>query len=116
SKLKQQEPIERDSQNLDDILVEPVRQFLDPTKTVVVIPDRYMYRLPFAALQSRKDGRYWVETAPIMESPSVTYLFSGTGIRAAGTAHAAFGSRRFDAYTNKELNTLQEIEAGIRLQ
>src|SRR5204862_325680 len=64
SKLKQQEPVEKDSRDLYDILVEPVRQFLDPTRSVVVIPDRYMYRLPFAALQSRKDGRYWIETAP----------------------------------------------------
>jgi CHAT domain-containing protein len=116
SQLTQRQATEQSSRDLYDVLVQPISEFLDSTRPVAVIPDGDLYRLPFSALQSREDGRYWVETTPILESPSVTYLFSGSEVRSLNGDHVAFGSRIQDAFINAELNILRDIESGIRLK
>jgi len=116
SQVRQRQPSERSSRDLYDILVEPIEKALDSTRIVVVIPDGNLYRLPFSAIAERKDGRYWIEMAPIIESPSVTYLLSGNNILSTGSAHIAFGSRRYDAFVNAELNSLEETEPAIHVE
>jgi len=115
SQLRQRQPPERGSRDLYDVLVQPIERLLDSARMVAVIPDGNLYRLPFSALQS-PDGRYWIEMTPIIESPSVTYLLSGTNVLSAGAAHIAFGSRRYDAFVNAELNSLEETEPAIRVE
>jgi CHAT domain-containing protein len=52
---------------------------------------------------------------PIFESPSVTYLLSENGGKPPDSAHVAFGSRTYDAFTNAELNTIHDLEPDIRM-
>ncbi|HLH32776.1 MAG TPA: CHAT domain-containing protein, partial [Terriglobia bacterium] len=47
------------------------------------------------------------------ESPSVTYLFSGSH-QALDGAHIAFGSRRFDTFVAAELQELEKTDPEIR--
>jgi len=116
SQLRQKQPTEKSSQDLYDLLVQPVSEFLDSTRAVIIVPDGNLYRLPFAALQSGKDRRYWVEMTPIIESPSVTYLFSGSDGKSSNGTPVAFGSRTYDAVTSAELNAIREIEPAIRIE
>jgi CHAT domain-containing protein len=82
----------------------------------VIVPDGHLYRLPFPALQSRKTHQYWVEMMPILESTSTTYFLSGNGVQSGKNSHIAYGSRRYDAFINAELNTLREVEPGMPTQ
>jgi CHAT domain-containing protein len=104
------------SQDLYDVLVQPIADLLEPAQTIVIVPDANLYRLPFSALRSRRTGRYWIETAAIAETPSVTYLLSGSPLKPSNAAHIAFGSRRYDALTNAELNAIQQADPAIRFE
>jgi CHAT domain-containing protein len=115
SQITQRQPTESSAQDLYEILVRPINEFLNPQRTVVIIPDRDLHRLPFSALQSR-DGHFWIEHTPIFQSPSITYLFSGQSVRSPNNRDVAFGSRLYNAITNAELNTLREIEPAIQMK
>jgi CHAT domain-containing protein len=113
SGLTQKRSVDAAGRELFDVLIQPVSEFLSTARMTVFVPDRDLYRLPFSALQSRKNGRYLIETTPIFESPSVSYLFSDSAARSSGNTHVAFGSRTYDALTNAELNTLQDIDSVL---
>jgi CHAT domain-containing protein len=104
------------SEDLHDLLVEPIRELLDSNQTVVIIPDGILHRLPFAALRSRNDHRYLIERMPIVQSPSISYFFSENPSPVSSTALVAFGSRTHDVLMNRELTSLQEIEPAIQLR
>lgn len=115
SLLREKQPVTELSQDLYNLLVQSIGDSIEAVQTFVVIPDRCLYRLPFAALQSGRDGRYWVETASIMESPSISYFFAGRpDIASSKNSHVAFGSRTYDFMTNTELQTIQKIDPTIR--
>src|SRR5581483_2419327 len=90
--------------------------FLNPARSVVIVPDGHLYRLPFGALQSHEDGRFWVEKTAILQSPSITYLFTGNTAPARGDGAVAFGSRTYDAITNAELNSLRQVQPAIQIK
>jgi CHAT domain-containing protein len=106
---------DKTGQELYDVLVQPIDHLLEPSHSVVIVPDGPLYRLPFSALRSRA-GQYWIETAAIAQTPSVTYLLAGVGRRPPPASHIAFGSRRYDAWTNAELNAIRQTDAALRLQ
>lgn len=116
SQLIDRRPSDKIGQELYDVLVEPILHALEPRRAVMIVPDASLYRLPFAALQSRATGRYWIETTPIAETPSVTYLLSGVVENASPSGHVAFGSRRYDALTSAELRSIQQTDPGIRFE
>jgi len=61
------------SQVLYSILMEPLSEFLQDAKVVVVIPDQFLYRVPFSALIDHK-GRYLLQDSVIYISPSLNAL------------------------------------------
>jgi CHAT domain-containing protein len=102
---------------LGKVLIEPVSNFLDPNRTIVVIPDRALHGLPFGALKRPGKNKYLIEEFPIIESPSLTYFLAGNE-RTAETprdAIVAFGSQNGGAPELKELNELSKIYGSAKL-
>jgi len=60
---------------LSQILIAPIAKFLpkNPEESVIFIPDRELFRVPFAALKTA-DGKYLIEKHPIQISPSIQTL------------------------------------------
>jgi len=114
--LMEKRSTEQSSQELYDLLVEPIEQLLDTRQTLVIIPDGILHRLPFSALRSRRDHRYWIEKMPILQSPSISYFLSDNASPASNKTLIAFGSRTQDVLMNKELASLREIEPGVKVR
>jgi len=60
------------SRNLYHFLLDPVVRYLRPKETLVIVPDKFLHRLPFAALQNPRTGDYLIEHHPVLYSPSAT--------------------------------------------
>jgi CHAT domain-containing protein len=56
---------------LYDALIAPIAPLLDGAAMVVVVPDDPIANIPFPALRNRRTGRYFVQDALIVETPSV---------------------------------------------
>jgi CHAT domain-containing protein len=81
------------SRDLYTLLVEPLQDALAKKTHVVVVPDAFLWSLPFEALQT-PSGRYLVEDASVAYVPSLTALaaFESSRQRTAGPrALVAFG-------------------------
>lgn len=85
---------------LYELLVKPVESRLDPRKQLCIVPDKFLGRLPFAALVA-PDGEYLVERYTLIYSPSANVLaLSSRGALGKGEAHPerllSVGNPRFD--------------------
>jgi CHAT domain-containing protein len=74
--------------NLHTLLVEPVQAALAKNTLLVVVPDAFLWSLPFEALQTSA-GRYLVEDAAISYAPSLSALVA---LEAAATTRQALPS------------------------
>lgn len=63
--------------DLYEKIVRPVSGFLDPAKKLVIIPDKDLYFVPFAALQT-SEGRFLIQDFTISYSPSATIFVSAS--------------------------------------
>lgn len=64
---------------LYDGLIRPLG--LPPTDdALVVVPDRWLARVPFSALFDRESGRYLIEQRPVTMVPSATLLLEGASV------------------------------------
>jgi len=50
-----------DATALFDLLISPIKQHLDPSKTLVIIPDKILNYVPYAALTSPISSKYLIE-------------------------------------------------------
>jgi CHAT domain-containing protein len=104
---------------LFDTLLGPVAQQLKPGDMVCIIPDKYLHRLPFAALISPGTGRYVVEDFAVFYAPSLNVL---RDCSEAGRAKAAPGSGTllsigdptFDLTAHPDLPPLRAAEREAR--
>lgn len=69
-------------------LLTPIESDLDPNKEICFIPDKVLFRLPFAALISPATGRYLIADHAIFTSPSASSFLLSTA-QAAARAHLA---------------------------
>lgn len=65
--------------DLYDDLILGVVQYLDGVEFVVVLPDKALHLLPFAALLDRRTGRSLIQDFRLAVAPSATLLLSPTG-------------------------------------
>ena len=93
---------------LGRILVEPIANLLDPSRTIAIIPDRALNGLPFAALR-HGSGRYLVQDFPIVVSPSLTHFLAANTIPPSRDTVVGFGSQNGGAAELKELASLKDI-------
>jgi CHAT domain-containing protein len=63
---------------LYESLIRPLQLSEREGAPLVIVPDRILARLPFAALYSRDTGRYLVESRPVTITPSATLLVQST--------------------------------------
>jgi CHAT domain-containing protein len=96
---------------LYDMLIAPVEARLDPHKQLCLVPDKKLYRLPFAALVSPRDeylmNRYLTLCAP---STSILVIRSETGRQreaAKGEAILSVGNPSFDKETFRSLDDIK---------
>jgi CHAT domain-containing protein len=75
---------------LFELLVQPLEAELSGVSRLVVVPDRELYLVPFAALWNRRTGRYVVEDREVTTVPSATFY-------AAASARAHGDRRRMSA-------------------
>ena len=59
------------------LLVEPVAEAMGDDTLLVVVPDRELNYLPFAALRNPATGRYLVEERALVTTPSASLLIAG---------------------------------------
>lgn len=66
--------LKRRAEMLYELLVAPVKSLLDNTIEVCIVPDKVLFRLPFAALVVPSTGQYLVEDYTLLFAPSVSVL------------------------------------------
>jgi CHAT domain-containing protein len=64
-------------------LIAPLSTFLDPSKTLVIIPDKSLYYVPFASLVT-EENKFMIEQFTISYSPSSTIFVSNSEKGASG--------------------------------
>ena len=74
-----EEEIRSRSAPLFEALLRPVVETTPPGDTLLLVPDRALHRLPFAALWDDQTDRYLVERYTIAEAPSLVLALIGRG-------------------------------------
>jgi CHAT domain-containing protein len=59
------------------ILIAPLSKFLDPAKTLIIVPDKSLYYVPFAALVT-DDNKFLIEQFTVTYSPSSTIFVTAS--------------------------------------
>jgi CHAT domain-containing protein/tetratricopeptide (TPR) repeat protein len=100
------------------LMVEPVREELDPEKILCFVPDEFLHSLPFQALVSPGSGRYLLQDFQVMTSPSATILIQSSkqaGARASVKDEhlLAIGNPKFDRDANPSLSNLPHAEREV---
>jgi CHAT domain-containing protein len=104
--------------SLYKLIIEPVRDKLEPGKVLCFIPDKVLHFLPFTALMSPGSGHYLLEEFPILVSPSARLLIESSKEAARRPAvkqeHLlAVGNPSFDRRTNPNAVNLASAEREV---
>jgi CHAT domain-containing protein/tetratricopeptide (TPR) repeat protein len=104
---------------LYDTLLGPVVKTIKSGDVVCIIPDKFLHRLPFAALISPDSGRYLVEDRAIFYAPSLNVLWhcSTAGRTKAPSGRGtvlSIGNPYFDFKAHPDLQPLREPEREAR--
>lgn len=79
--------IRRAAAPLYDLLIQPLR--LSPkSRALIVVPDRRLARLPWAALVDRRTGQYLIEQRTVSVTPSATLLVRGSANKVRSRSQA----------------------------
>lgn len=106
---------------LFDLLVAPFASELASGGEIVVVPDRELARVPFAALWNRGTGRYVLEDYRIRTLPSAAFLLAASRTTSPELRSSALviGNPKLDAATEAQLPPLpgasREAEQVARL-
>jgi CHAT domain-containing protein len=60
------------------ILLEPIKDKLDPNKQICIIPDKVLFRLPFSTLISIDSGKYFLAEHSFVSAPSMNIFLNST--------------------------------------
>lgn len=96
-------------------IVAPAIERIPPEARIVFVPDKALYRLPFAALFSEKQGRYLIESRTIALTPSANVFVRTSeiaAVRAKLPENAlVVGNPEFDRQANPDLDDLPSAES-----
>lgn len=70
------------AKKLYELLIQPVESTLEPDKSLCIIADKSLFRVPFAALVSPATNKYLIEDYALLYAPSATIFASETEIAA----------------------------------
>lgn len=103
---------------LFDTLLGPVVQTIKPDDVVCIIPDKFLHRLPFAALISPTTGKYFIEERAIFYAPSLNVLLhctdAGQTKAPSGGTVLSIGNPSFDFNKHPELVPFRTAEREAR--
>ena len=104
--------------NLYKLIIEPIRDKLEPGKVLCFVPDKDLHYVPFAALMSPDSGHYLLEDFPLMVSPSATFLIESTKHAAERSSVKeeqllAVGNPSFDRSANPDAADLPDAEREV---
>ena len=108
--------LNRQAEALYELLVAPVAPLLDNNAEVCIVPDKALFRLPFAALAAPGSGRYLVQDYTLLFAPSASVLVhcSQTAQQRRQLAHAervlSVGNPAFDRTAYPQLPDLPAAE------
>jgi CHAT domain-containing protein len=102
------------SAELYDWLIAPIEELLDPKAAIVIVPDRALHGLPFAALRNPRTGQYLIQRFPIVISPSLTYLLATNVSSPRRDSIVSFGAKVDDVTSAREFTALRRIYTDIR--
>jgi CHAT domain-containing protein len=116
--IKQKEPVEREAKNLFNKLLEPTLPYLDKEKEICLIPDKFLFQLPFISLIS-PDGKYLLEEFDLFYSPSANVFAYSTELaenksRIKNEKFLGIGNPSFDLQKFSDLEYLPEAEKEVR--
>ena len=105
--------------SLYKLMIEPIREKLDPNLVLCFVADKTLHYVPFGALISDQTGRYLVQDFRIMTSPSATVLIDLTTQAKARTEVKeerllAVGNPAFDRAANPKLSNLPSASSEVR--
>ncbi|MBK8151131.1 MAG: CHAT domain-containing protein [Acidobacteria bacterium] len=96
-------------------ILEPVIERIPPEARIVFVPDKALYRMPFAALFSEKQGRYLIESRTIALAPSANVFVRTSEIAAVRSKlpenALVVGNPEFDRQANPDLDDLPSAES-----
>ncbi|PYQ63540.1 MAG: hypothetical protein DMF53_09870, partial [Acidobacteria bacterium] len=72
--------------DLFDLLIRPWLDTVPPGERIVLVPDKVLHRIPFAALKDRSTGRFLVESHPLAFAPSASLYVNALGREASQSA------------------------------
>ncbi|MEK6337243.1 MAG: CHAT domain-containing protein [Acidobacteriota bacterium] len=106
------------ARKLFDTLLEPVVKTIKAGDVVCIVPDKFLHRLPFAALISPA-GRYLVEEWAIFYAPSLNVLWhcteaGRTKAPSGGGTVLSIGNPSFDVKAHPDLTPLRSAEREAR--
>ena len=112
-------PLREMSERLYEILLGGVERGLTPGQQICIIPDKFLYRLPFASLVSHTTGRFLIEDHAISYAPSlnVFYRCSELALRRRPSERESvlsIGNPSFDGQSYPNLSNLPAAEREAR--
>lgn len=102
---------------LYDMLIRPLSLARNDDRSLILIPDRSLGRLPFPALFDRKSNQYLIEQRAVSVAPSATLLLRnppGNGQDASSDAVLAVGVSSSGEYRSVDLPALPHAEIEAR--
>ena len=101
------------------LLIEPIKDKLDPSRVICFVPDKALHYVPFGALMSDSSGRFLFQDFRVMISPSATILIESSNSAKErtllkGDEHLlAVGNPAFDRAANPKLSNLPGAEREV---
>lgn len=100
--------VESSSRDLYATLLGPVEDLIEGAETLVIVPDRSLHSLPFAALKPSAD-MFLAEKFNILSTPTFSFFQTNPEAHSEGSRRIALGSANADLSMKKEMERVGEI-------
>ena len=104
------------AKELYEILIEPIESTLETNKSLCVIADKALFRVPFASLVSPRTDKYLIEDYTLLYAPSATIFVNETEIagQKAAERNETILSVGNPAFSRKEYPELDDLPDAAR--
>lgn len=104
------------AKELFEILIEPIETVLEKDKSLCIVGDKSLFRLPFSSLVSTRTNKYLIEDYAILFAPSATVLINETALakQKVGNQSETILSIGDPAFSRKEYSKLENLPSSKR--
>jgi CHAT domain-containing protein len=95
--------------SLYEILLAPIREALQGTRTIVIVPTPELSAIPFGALRDRARNRYLIEDASIVLAQTASAAMTSSGSTRNGDRVIVIGSDGFDPRRHPDVFPLPNV-------